>query len=97
MKCYNLVKLKYGIIFPWALEESLSLYEENRNYLWKNSITKERANVAVSMKLLNLVGRYLQACKKITGHWVFDIKIYLVGKERFVVGDHLINLPQAVT
>ena len=76
------------------LEEALSLYDEDRNNLWWTRIPKERDKVFVNIKFLNPVEKSALRYKKITEHWVFDIKLNLTRNGEFVSVYILINPSQ---
>ena len=92
------VGYKYGIRLPKNLKEAIQIDEENRNDLWQKAIAKERAKVKVALDFRGPEGDPPPVgYKRITGHWVFDIKMDLTRKARFVAGGHLTDPPTAMT
>ena len=94
---FTRVGYKYGIEMPRDYNHALELDKKNGNDLWQKALEKERSKVKVAMKFLKDGERPPPGYKKITGHWVFDIKMDLTRKARFVAGGHLTDPPQEVT
>ena len=79
---------KYGIELPYTAEEALELDKKNGNDFWEKAIAKEMRNNAIAFQILESdenvpVGWTLQS-----GHMVFDIKMDLTRKARWVLDGH---------
>jgi len=71
------------------VREALKFDEKKGNNLWQKAFEKERVNVKVALKFLKPGEKALPGYKHITGHWVWDVKMDLTRKARFVAGGHL--------
>ena len=96
-RSYKRSGFKYGIMVPMRVNEAMQLDKDNGNDLWQKAIEKERAKVKQALKFLPKGDKAPPGYKKITGHWIFDVKMDLTRKARFVAGGHLTNLPPEQT
>ena len=79
---------KYGIRIPQSVPEAYEIDDKDGTDLWSNSIKKEMGNNAVAFQILEddeplPVGYTLQS-----GHMVFDVKMDLTRKARWVLDGH---------
>ena len=94
---YHKNDLKFGIRVPKSIEEALALDKANGNHLWENAINLEMKNVKIAFKFLNKgapppVGHTCIRC-----HIIFDVKMDLTRKARFVAGGHMTAPPSSMT
>ena len=75
---YKRIDFKYGIQIPEKVHEAMKLDEANRNDLWKKAIEKKRAKVKVALNFLPKNKKASPGYKRITGHWIFDVKMDLI-------------------
>ena len=71
--------------------------QANGNALWADSIRKEMQNSGIVFRLLERGERPLPGHKEITCHLVFDIKLDMSGRARYVAGRHLSSVPTYMT
>jgi len=97
---------KYGIRLPHSTEEALQIDRETGTNFWEKALAKEMTNVQVAWKVKEGVtpeeveaGKVPEMIrnKKMKCHVVFDIKMDLTRKARFVAGGHMTDAPQSVT
>ena len=89
--------LKFGIEVPKSVKDALRLDNENGNTFWKDAINKEMTNVKVAFKFANKNSIPPPGFKQIRCHIIFDVKMDLTRKARFVAGGHLTDPPTAMT
>ena len=90
-------RLKFGIQIPGTVEEALRLDNENGNTFWKDAIDKEMKNSKVPFDLLPCGDKAPVGYKEITCHLVFDLKMDMTRKARYVAGGHLTDVPTSQT
>ena len=88
---------KFGIEIPNTVQEALRLDQENGNNFWREAIEKEMKNSRVAFEILNLDDSPPVGSKKITCHLIFDVKMDLTRKARYVAGGHLTDPPASLT
>ncbi len=88
-RCRKGPRLKYGVEVPNNVEEAIALDEKNNNTLWVDAIKKEMLNSKIAFQLLGEGEPPPPGWKKITCHLVFDVKMDLRRKARYVAGGHL--------
>jgi hypothetical protein len=64
---------------------------------WKRAIEKEMANVMPAFKFLEGDENLPVGCQKIDCHIIFDVKLDLTRKARYVAGGHMTEAPAALT
>ena len=82
-------KIKFGVEVPSTVEEVLHLDLKNGHKLWQEAIAKEMANSRVSFQILEADEQPPVGFTKITSHLIFDVKMNLTRKIRYVAGGHL--------
>ena len=80
---------KFGIRIPRTVSEAYTIDKQNGNYLWAKAIDKEMTNASVAFDILPKNKRPNPGYKFIRCHMIFDIKVDLTRKARFVAGGHL--------
>ena len=90
-------RFKFGVKVPMTVEEALRLDHENGNTLWFDAIEKEMKNSRVAFKLLGREDNPPVGFKEITCHLIFDVKMDLTRKARYVAGGHLTDPPSSLT
>ena len=88
---------KFGIAIPRNYDEAILFDTENGNHLWRNAIDKEMSNVKVAFKILDEGAPPPPGYKAIKCFIIFDVKMNLTRKPRFVAGGHLIDPPTSMT
>ena len=89
--------MKFGIDIPDTMKETVSLDESNGNTLWKYAIKLEMKNSRVDFKLCKKGEKAPVGHTKITCHKIFDLKIDMTKKARYVAGGHLTDVPTYMT
>ena len=90
-------RMKFGIDIPGTVDQAIKLDNENGNTLWQDSIKKEMINSRVAFKLLERGERPPVGHKEITCHIIFDLKLDMTRKARYVAGGHLTSVPTSMT
>ena len=80
---------KYGVEIPRTVKEVKLLDDKNGNTLWHDAINKEMENLKVAFNIIHEKGRkppptYTRA----SGHMVFDVRMTLECKARWVKDGH---------
>jgi hypothetical protein len=87
---------KFGILLPKSVEEALRLDKESGTDLWQKAIEKE-------MKMIDCAfhfpddGKAPVGYQKIDCHMVFDVKMTLERKARYVAGGHMMEPTKEIT
>ena len=89
--------LKFGVVVPRTIKHALQLDAENGNTLWKDAISKEMSNVKIAFKFKPKDDRPPVGFKQIRCHLIFDVKMDLTRKARFVAGGHMTDPPTSMT
>lgn len=84
---------KYGIEIPDTIECAYELDRKNGNDFWAKSIRKEMTNVGIAFEILPQGTDPPPGWRKASGHLVFDVKMDLTRKSRWVLDGHLTELP----
>ena len=88
---------KFGIAIPRNYDEAILFDTANGNHFWRNAIEKEMANVKVAFKFLNEGAPPPPGYTPIKCFIIFDVKMDLTRKARFVAGGHLTDPPTSMT
>ena len=78
---------KYGTEIPSSIQQAKALDASNGNKLWGKALRKEMYNVGVAFEVLDEGQQAPPGWTKVTGHLVWDIKMDLTGKARWVLDD----------
>ena len=89
--------MKFGIEIPGTVEQAKELDRKNGNTLWSDAITKEMKNSKVAFELLARGEKAPVGYKEITCHLIFDLKLDMTHKARYVAGGHLTEVPTSMT
>ena len=71
---------KYGIKMPNDIEHAKGLYTKNWNTIWIDDIKKEIHEVGIAFEILEDNVSMPIGCRKVTGHLLFDVKMYFTRK-----------------
>jgi hypothetical protein len=98
---------KYGVRLPHSVQEALRIDKETGTDFWWNAIQKEMKKVMVAFDYDESVtpqqirdgsakDRYV-GFQEIKCHMIFDVKMDLTRKARFVAGGHMTEPPASIT
>jgi len=88
---------KYGIQFPRTIEETLRIDRENGEKHWRKAIDKEMENLKVAFDILPQGSKPPPGYTLSSGHLVFDVRMTLKRKGRWVKDGHKTPEPQCST
>ena len=88
---------KFGGEVPTLAKEAYRLNQKNNNTIWCDTIKKEMTNVYVAFHILDNGEEDPVGYEHINCHLIFDVKIDLRGKDRFVAEGHTTNPPAEST
>lgn len=97
---------KFGVRLPHSVEEALRIDRETGTDFWEKAIMKERSKAKISWKPLEGVTpeqARSNKCPDLVGyqeikcHMIFDVKMDLTRKARFVAGGHMTETPSSLT
>jgi hypothetical protein len=96
---------KYGVRLPHSVNEALKIDKETGTDFWWQAIQKEMKKVMVAFEYDDTLtpqqartdkGKYV-GYQEIACHIIFDVKMDLTRKARFVAGGHLTEPPASIT
>jgi hypothetical protein len=104
---YWSVTHKYGIKVPKSVHQALAFDAEDGSHLWLNAIKKEMDKIKIAFEFCDewtpeqvrqgkARGDFV-GYQEINCHMVFDVKMDLIRKARFVAGGHLTEAPASIT
>ena len=82
-------QMKFGIQISGTFDQALRLDKEGGKNLWQTVIEKEWKNSRMKFKLLERGEPPPVGVKEITCHLIFDLKLDMTQKARYVPGGHL--------
>ena len=96
---------KFGVRLPHSVQEALQIDKETGTDFWWQAIQKEMRKVMVAFEYdENLTPEQVRTDKtlyvgfqEIACHMIFDVKMDLTRKARFVAGGHLTETPASIT
>ena len=88
---------KFGIDIPRSVKEALEFDKLNDDSLWEKAIEKEILNTKIAFEILPKGKRPHPGYAKIRCHMVFDVKMDMTRKARFVAGGHMVDAPSELT
>jgi hypothetical protein len=88
---------KYGIRVPRSIEEAYDIDKETGTDYWHQAILKEMKNNMIAFKFLEEGEQVPVGSKWIPFHMIFDVKIDLTRKARFVAGGHWTDASSQLT
>jgi hypothetical protein len=88
---------KYGIRDPRTIKEAYEIDQETNTDYWHQAILKEMKNNAIAFRFLEPDEHIPFGSTWIPCHMIFDIKLDLTRKARFVAGGHWTDTPTQLT
>ena len=88
---------KYGVEIPRTVAEALKLDEINGNSYWRDAINREMMNLKVAFDILEDEVPMTPGYSKASGHIVFDVRMTLERKARWVKDGHKTPEPEMST
>ena len=88
---------KFVILIPKSVKEALLLDDETGTDLWQKAIGKEMKNVMPAFTFLEQDKKVPIGYQHIDCHMIFDVKMDITGKARFVAGEHMTEAPALLT
>jgi hypothetical protein len=82
---------------PKSVEEVYAMDQENGNDLWHQAILKEMKNNAQGFHFLDPGESIPVGSQWVPFHMIFDVKVDLTRKARFVAGGHWTTTPMQLT
>ena len=82
---------------PSTVDEAIELDRENGDALWQDAIAKEINNSKVAFQVLGADEQPPVGYTEITCNLIFDVKIDMTTKTRYVAGVHLTDPPSSST
>ena len=89
-------RMKFGVKVPLTVEEALDIDEQNGNTLWHDAIEEDMNNSLIAFEVLDKDASVLVGYKEITCHIIFDAKMDLTRKARYVAGGKLTDPPSSI-
>jgi hypothetical protein len=90
-------RMKFGVMIPGTVEEAIELDRSNGNTFWQDAIKLEMTNSRVAFKLKERGEKAPVGYTQITCHLIFDLKLDMTRKARYVAGGHLTDVPTYMT
>ena len=88
---------KFGVKVSLTVEESLALDKQNGNTLWHDAIEKEIENSRIYFEVLDKDASVPVGYIEIACHLIFDVKMDLTRKARYVADGHLTDPLSSMT
>ena len=95
--CFVKETHKFGIAVPTSVNEALQNDKENGNILRWDSIQKEMKNVRVAFNILDHDQHLPPGHAFVKCHIIFNVKMDLTRKSRYVAGGHMTSTPSSIT
>ena len=89
--------MKFGVKVPSSMEEALKFDAANGDSLWQEAIDKEMLNSRVVFQILEEGDKAPIGYTQITCHLIFDMKMDLTRKARYVARGYLTDPPSSMT
>ena len=90
-------RMNFSVKVPLTAEEAIALDKQNGNTLWNEVIEKEIKNSRIDFEVLDKDTSFPVGHTEITCHLIFDDKMDLTRKARYVAGVHLTDTPPSMT
>jgi len=84
---------KYGVELPRDVDHARELDIKNGNSFWMDALDKEMYNVGVAFEILDEGQKAPKGWNPVTGHLVWDVKMDLTRKARWVLDGHKTHDP----
>ena len=97
VKARGHVTHKYGVQVPRTVQQAYHIDEKNGNTVWTKAIDKEMTNVGIAFNILERDEDLPIGYIKVTGYLIFDLKMDLTRKARFVLDGHKTEKPDIST
>ena len=88
---------KYGVEVPLSLKHAFEMDEQNGNTLWRDAVNKEMGNLKVAFDIRHKEPKPPPGFEKASGHLVFDVRMTLERKARWVKDGHRTPEPENCT
>jgi hypothetical protein len=88
---------KYGCEIPSSISQAYAIDRKNNNSLWRDAINKEMENMKVAFDILPAGQRAPVGYTKSSGHIVFEVRMTLERKARWVKDGHRTKNPENST
>jgi len=95
---------KFGIELPKSVEQAIKIDQATGTDFWQRASEKEMKNVLPAFEEWTegnvkdaRDGKKLVGYQEITCHMIFDVKMDLTRKARFVAGGHTTEVPESIT
>ena len=88
---------KFGVRVPMTVKEAYAIDAYNENHLWRDAIKKEMTNVGVAFQVLDDNESLPVGSTPVTGHMIFDVKMDMTRKARWVLDGHKTPSPEVST
>ena len=79
---------KYGVEIPKDVHHARELDKRNGNSMWMDTLAKEMFNVGIAFEVLEEKQSAPPGWSKVTGHFVWDVKMDFTRKARWVLDGH---------
>ena len=79
---------KFGIDIPTSIKHALEIDRINQNNFWRDALELEMMNVGIAFDILEEDDVVLPGWSKVTGHIIFDCKMDMTRKARWVLDGH---------
>ena len=91
------VSHKYGIEIPRSITHAYEIDSQNNNTLWRDALDKEMGNLKVAFDILEKDEHLPVGWTKASGHLIFDVRMTLERKARWVKDGHRTPEPENST
>ena len=91
------VSHKYGVELPTSIAHAYKIDTANGNHFWRNAINREMGNLKVAFDIQHNGQAPPQGYTKASGHLVFDVRMTLERKARWVKDGHRTPEPEHST
>ena len=79
---------KFGIDIPTSIKHALDIYRINQNTFWRDALELEMMNVGIAFDILYDNDVVPPGWSKVTGHVIFDCKMDMTRKSRWLLDGH---------
>jgi hypothetical protein len=80
---------KYDVEIPQNIRHAYAIDKKHGNDVWSCALKKEMSNVGIAFKILDIDRDVPPGWSKTSGHLIFDVKMSLERKARWVLDGHL--------
>ena len=94
---YHTTNIKFGLEIPRSIEHAHKTDTANGNHLWHDAIEKEMTNTKITFRFLDDKIAPPVGHTRINCHIIFDVKMDLTRKARFVAGGYMTDPPTSMT